>query len=382
MRLIADATAPIAPIRRELLIHETSLESGDLMRNVARIKLGYYPLPLAEAERLRRLLDFPTGQVSALDPCAGTGAALLQLTSNATVNRYGVELDAQRALVSKEAGLELIHGNFFDVHAKAESFSLLYLNPPYDSEVASFGNKRMELLFLQRSIRWLAHNGVLLMVVPHGQLQECVPILAETCAQFRVFRLTSPESERFDQVALIAVRTKVPAPLYEENRRKLVATIWAKSMPLLTGNETAVAIPPSQPAVLVHKGLPLDHIEDLVMRSTAWSKTKAFLLPKGQASVGRPITPLHGGHVGLLCTAGLLNGVFGEGLDRHIAQWRTVKYVTTFEEKIDGFTEVHKRERFSNELALVYTDGRTLQLTDEKKKEAKDGELASPARAA
>lgn len=105
-------------------------------------------------------------------------------------------------------------------------------------------------------------------------------------------------------------------------------------------------------------------------------------MPKEESAVGRPITPLHGGHVGLLCTAGLLNGVFGSGQDRHIARWRTVKYVTSFEEKVEGFTEVHKRERFSNELALVYADGRTLVLTDEKKKESKDAELTSPARAA
>jgi hypothetical protein len=35
-------------------------------------------------------------------------------------------------------------------------------------------------------------------------------------------------------------------------------------------------------------------------------------------------------HVGLLCTAGLLNGVFGEREDRHIARWRSVKHVATF----------------------------------------------------
>jgi hypothetical protein len=40
---------------------------------------------------------------------------------------------------------------------------------------------------------------------------------------------------------------------------------------------------------------------------------------------GRPITLLHAGHVGLLCTAGLLNGVFGHGEERHIARWRSVK---------------------------------------------------------
>ena len=41
------------------------------MRNVARIKLGYYPLPHAEGLRLRKLLVFEDG-ASAADPCAGT----------------------------------------------------------------------------------------------------------------------------------------------------------------------------------------------------------------------------------------------------------------------------------------------------------------------
>jgi hypothetical protein len=352
------------------------------MRSVARIKLGYYPLPSAEGSRLRRLLNFSPDGASVLDPCAGTGAALLQLTAGAEVTRYGVELDANRAALAKTAGIETIHGNFFDAQAKVESFSLLYLNPPYDSEVASFGNQRMEFLFLQRSIRWLMQGGILLMVVPHGQLQDCVPLLAETCSDFRVFRLTDPESDRFDQVALLAVRTRVPASAYEGNRSKLIATIWKNPLPVLAGNEASLDVPPSPPTTLVHKGLPLDQVEDLAIASSAWNKTRAFLLPKEQSAVGRPITPLHGGHVGLLCTAGLLNGVFGNGPDRHIARWRTIKYVTTFEEKIEGYTEVHKRERFSNELALVYEDGRTLVLTDEKKKESKDGELPPQTRAA
>ena len=133
-----------------------------------------------------------------------------------------------------------------------------------------------------------------------------------------------------------------------------------------------------------HRGsAPCPSLEDLAITSAAWNKTRPFLLPKEESAVGRPITPLHGGHVGLLCTAGLLNGVFGADQDRHIARWRTVKYVTTFEEKVDGFTEIHKRERFSNELALVYADGRTLVLTDEKpKKETKDAERTPAARAA
>jgi len=352
------------------------------MRSVGRIKLGYYPLPLAEGGRLRRLLNYPASPVSVIDPCAGTGAALLELTKNAGVRRYGAELDVDRADQANAAGVETTHANLFDVQAKANSFSLLYLNPPYDSEVASFGNKRMELLFLQKTFRWLVPDGVLLMVVPHGQLQGCVNLLAEAFTEFQVLRLTDPESVKFDQVALLAVRSRVSGTAYEANRKRLIDAIWKQPLMELTGDEMPYDVPPSQQAELICRGLPLDALEDLAINSSAWNKTRPFLLPTEEASVGRPITPLHGGHVGLLCTAGLLNGVFGSGRDRHIARWRSVKYVTTFEEKIDGFIEVHKRERFSNELALVYEDGRTVVLTDEQKKEATDAERVPTARAA
>jgi hypothetical protein len=43
------------------------------------------------------------------------------------------------------------------------------------------------------------------------------------------------------------------------------------------------------------------------------------------------------------------------------------------EVKEKGYTEVHKREQFTNELALVYEDGRTLVLGD-KKTEDEDAE--------
>jgi hypothetical protein len=72
---------------------------GAPVRNVARIKLGYYPLPHAEGLRLRKLLVFEDG-ASAVDPCAGTGAALHQLTEGTEVEKHGVELDAGRAAQS------------------------------------------------------------------------------------------------------------------------------------------------------------------------------------------------------------------------------------------------------------------------------------------
>ncbi len=136
-----------------------------MARNAARLKMGYYPLPHSEAVRLRTLLSF-AGQASVVDPCVGQGTALEIITQGAEVRRYGIELDAERALIAQSKGIETIQGNAFDAVAKLESFSLLYLNPPYDSEIGQVANNRMERLFLDHTYRWLAMDGVLAMVIP------------------------------------------------------------------------------------------------------------------------------------------------------------------------------------------------------------------------
>jgi hypothetical protein len=343
------------------------------VRNVARIKLGYYPLSQEEAKRLRKLLEFSAGTTSVVDPCVGTGAALHQLTDGAEAQKYGVELDANRATAAATSGITTIQGDLFNTIAKVESVSFLYLNPPYDSEIGSMDNRRMEFLFLEHTYRWLVEDGVLLMVVPQARLDSSIPLLAENFADLRVFRLTDPESERFDQVALLGVRKRMRGQDYSRNRAALYGMVWQRDMPTLQGNEKPYQVPTSTSAQLVYRGLPLDQIEDLIVHSSAWKQVEALLLPKEEMAGGQPITPLHAGHVGLLCTAGLLNGVFGQGDERHIARWRSVKSVTVFEVKEKGYTEVHKREQFTNELALVYEDGRTLVLGD-KKREDQDAE--------
>ena len=113
------------------------------MRSIARQKLGYFPLSSREAERIRHSLVFSCEDTSVLDACAGTGAALAGITSDAKVKRFAVELDAYRAEAAAKTVDEVIHGNCFDVHCSVESFSLLFLNPPYDQEISENRNARM-----------------------------------------------------------------------------------------------------------------------------------------------------------------------------------------------------------------------------------------------
>jgi hypothetical protein len=357
------------------------------MRNVARLKMGYCPLPESEGAKLRSLLTF-TQPASVIDPCVGQGTALRLVTSDTKVRRYGIELDAERARIANSKGIETIHGNVFDAVAECGSFSLLYLNPPYDSEIGSIANRRMEAVFLEHTYRWLTMGGVLALVIPFEQLHDCSGLLSSHFSVLNVFRMTDPDSVQYRQIAVLGVRRDVRGAAVENNKRQLQSMglygSFQRLPELQPGACPPYSVPSSSEVTLSYRGLPYDMLEDLVPQSGAWKQAAPLLMPRDDVATGRPITPLHGGHVGLLCTAGLLNGVFGNKDDRHIARWRSVKHVTTFVEQ-DGDAEIiHHRERWANELDLVYSDGRTLKLTETpaKKEGEADGECTPAVRAA
>jgi hypothetical protein len=145
--------------------------------------------------------------------------------------------------------------------------------------------------------------------------------------------------------------------------------------PLPDSPDRVYAVPPSLPAKIDYRGLPLDLIEDLLEKSPAWLQAHRIThAPKTEFS-GRPLTPLHKGHVGILCTSGLLNGQFGEGRDKHVAYWESVKVVDRTEEEDDsGTTIIREKERFSQRLTLLYADGRIALLSERAGKEAGNAE--------
>ena len=81
------------------------------MRLAGKQKLGYFPLPLAEAERIRRFLNFPVSGCSALDPYIGDGGAFKVIARESQVIRYGIELDAYRVEQAREVANHVIHGD-------------------------------------------------------------------------------------------------------------------------------------------------------------------------------------------------------------------------------------------------------------------------------
>jgi tRNA1(Val) A37 N6-methylase TrmN6 len=353
------------------------------MRFQGRLKLGYYPLPESEAQRMRRFVGFPAELCQALDPCSGTGTALAVLTACASVRTHGIELDAYRATEARNVLDEIIQGSAFDTHAPVESFSLLYLNPPYDFEIGEGKNKRMERLFLEHVARWLKPGGVLVFVLPYDRVYDCRGTLTTQFRDKAICRLTAPESVTYKQVVLFGVRRsrqereRMTDRAVNEGNWKLqqLTRSYDAIPPLPDEPDRQYAVPPAPPARLEYRGLPLDLIEDLLDDSPAWRQAQRIThAPKTEFS-GRPLTPLHKGHVGLLCTSGLLNGVFGSDGDRHVAYWESVKVVDRIEEEGEraDTTVVREKERFSQRLTLLYADGR-IELLSERPAATKNGD--------
>ena len=299
------------------------------MRFQGKSRLGFYPLPLSEAQRIRRFLCFPDDPSSAIDPCVGDAVAFEAITGGAHVLRYGIELDAYRAEQARQRIPNIVQGNTLEVQCPVECFGLLYLNPPYDSTL--------------------------------GPAQ----ILSTHFRDVRVYRLESPECVRYKQVVVIGARRsrreKERLTDSDITRARLYYASLARNLsqiPVLPSEpEVRYDVPVSGPAPLVYHGMPLDEVEDQLPQSAAYRQAGRIHFAEPVSATGRPLTPLHAGHVGLLACSRLLNGIFGSGDQRHISFWQAVKLVDKTEEEEDGVITVREKERFSNELTIVYSTG-------------------------
>jgi hypothetical protein len=255
------------------------------MRLAGPQRLGFYPLPSPEAERIRRFLQFPEHQCSTLDPCAGEGVALAEITRGAKVIRYGIELDAHRAVLARSSADEVIHGSCFDVQCPVESFSLIYLNPPYDFEVSEERSQRMERLFLEHVYRWLKRGGLPVLVIPGKCLSDCSQGLAYHFRDVRVHRLAEPESAKYGPIVIMGVRrTRSERDRLQDSditrarvRYESLARDSGKVPPLPSMPDRYYVVPSSGPVQMVYRGLPLDQIEDLLPRASAYHQASPIL---------------------------------------------------------------------------------------------------------
>jgi hypothetical protein len=173
-----------------------------MARLASIVKQGFFPAAQEAIALILRHLKIPdpppdaksrVGDINILDPCAGEGRALVQLAEGLGVSPghvFAVELNASRAARIAEAypDVRLLGPCSFEAtRITRHSFSLVYLNAPYDDEFG--GGGREEVTFLRLAIDLLVPAGILVMVCPVNQV-------------FGAFRMSSLLDTWFDQLEL------------------------------------------------------------------------------------------------------------------------------------------------------------------------------------
>lgn len=173
------------------------------MRLAARAKAGFYPTPLSVVERIIRWINPGTGALRILDPCCGLGDPLRAIAERTGAESYGIELDRQRAAISKEKLTHLLSADVLTARISSNAFSLLFLNPPYDQDERG----RLEHRFLLQTTPWLIARGFLIYIIPQGCYHPVtLRYLASWYEGIRLFRFQDEEYRRFRQTVLFGVK--------------------------------------------------------------------------------------------------------------------------------------------------------------------------------
>lgn len=190
------------------------------MRNPAKLKLGFYPaLPEIIEGVIRRLRfdDDPTQKTTILDPCCGEGTALLELQKAGKNNQgYGVELDASRAAKASQLGLTQVLNAPVEASRLSEnSYSLAWVNPPYDHEVG--GGRRQEVTFLRLSISALRQQGILVLLIPITILRQISFLLSGEFSEIQVYK----GDPIWKQIVIIGRKERTTSFMQSRQRQKL-----------------------------------------------------------------------------------------------------------------------------------------------------------------
>lgn len=326
---------------------------GRLMNNV---RLGHYPTDLAHVGYIARSIVFPANTtVNLLDPCCGTGDALLRFSLGSDSRCYGIELDDHRAEQAQQQLYRVGFGSFFGSNISPGVFHAVFLNPPYLSVLSENGSRsRDEKRFLIESIPLLMFGGLMVYIVPYYRLTEDLcRIICDNFEQVRIHRFLDAQFKQFKQVAVMGIRRR-RTDSEEEAAALYAAAEHPETLP------TADQLPPScyelpsaSRKVETFRGAVFNEEELARQLAKSTGFDRLFAKSRLDSEPKRPPLPLSIGQVGLIGGSGLMNGLM-ECEYPHIIKGRIVKEKHTVTDENRGpnghllSTEI--RETISNRM--------------------------------
>lgn len=298
------------------------------------IRNGYFPTDEMTMGRLLQAIDAPADRLAILDPCCGEGAALadfkahlVQLGSEPLA--YGVEYHAERAVNARQWLDMVAHADIADMAIKPRQFGALFLNPPYGDmvgdqaqlDVAAGGRKRLEKHFFRLAHPWLAHEGLLILIVPQYIFDsELAHLVAKSYRNVKVFM--APE-QRFKQCVLFGTKRRhdrLDPELAHQLEEMGRGTLPPELPEHWSGPRYEVP-----PCGLEHIHFVASRIQGEGLQHELGKLARATLWPQFDQHFGthlqkhrRPLRPLRDWHLALALAAGQISGVVKSGDGRQL----------------------------------------------------------------
>ena len=334
------------------------------MRLEAQAKAGFYPTPPKVVEIIQTWIgEKMPGPRRLLDPCCGTGEPAAQIAAAAGCDAYGVEINTDRAKTAKNLLSKVVAGNLFSVRARPASFSILYLNPPYDFDAE---DGRTELSFLKHTLPYLTPRGLLLFVVPQKRITPRIArVLSAYFEDLKVRKFPADEFQAFGQIVIAGLK-KARAEINGDVLASLTQ-IQSMDLPEMHRKEFSFTVPAVGRDFFIRSSeFGPDELAEELKASSLWKEPALGLVEEEEQirPAIQPLMPPRKAHLAMLIAAGLINNQILEANGKRLLiKGTSKKVIDRFEEETEKGIKITERERIVTQInAFDLNTGEYLQI--------------------
>lgn len=181
-----------------------------MARPQSQAKMGTFPLDSWRAEQLIKIIkNTGASQGKILDPFCDTGEIVKQLGEAWNMQAYGVEIKeeaAREAQTNLGVANALFADSYTGVRMSNNAFDILYLNPPYDIDYSEVESHRAEYKGLRDHWKYLRFGGMVIWVAYKHHISKTVArFFFEKCKRVYPFYWTK---EHMGQVQICIIGLK------------------------------------------------------------------------------------------------------------------------------------------------------------------------------
>ncbi len=288
------------------------------MRLEAQAKMGYYPTPESVTPLIAQYITRKTnGCIRIFDPCAGEGTALRYIGDHLKAEMYGIEIDIERGSKAQQVLTKCLITDYQNTRISHSSFSLLWLNPPYDwacrdSEIER--SERYERTFIRNCIPYLCLGGILVYLIPQHRLDiHIANILSYRFEHINIYRFPEDVFQNFKQAVIFGVLKKNPFKDDKVSEYLMKCGQYTIEVPYLPEESTQlyeVQISPFK-SDLIFKSKEIDpeELSEEIQQHGLFPQIQEITTPLRMTEKIQPIMPLRYGHLAQILACGFMNGV-------------------------------------------------------------------------